>query len=238
MSGFFRPVPQETFSYNYKQLAHSLVYFIQGLQTLCTVGAVRPLHGGMFVLSTHITTMKTAQSFSPELYVVPGLQSTGTADDNLVDTAWLFAYTMLWNHQTFSGSEIREAKYYIKELLLTAKNHRKAFLNFCQRIILARQNVQLLNTDYLALPSLWFDAENMEGFAATREWLQAVKSIRYSLPTYQIELRALAEAVLEFSEEPSPKNFAYWRGYFIEHEKPILLHLFGVYCSNQQFNIR
>lgn len=182
--------------------------------------------------------MKTAPLYSTELYVVPGLKSTATADEKLVHTAWLFAYTMLWNHQTFSGNEIREAKFFIKELILTAKNPRKAFLNFCQRIILARQNVAALNTDYLALPSLWFDAENVEGFAATKEWLQAVKSIRYSLPTYQIELRALAEAVLEFSEEPIAKNFNYWRSYFIEHEKPILLHLFGVYCSNQQFNIQ
>lgn len=181
--------------------------------------------------------MKTAHQFSPGLYVVPGLKSTGNANETLVDTAWLFAYTMLWNHQTFSGNEIKEAKYYIKEYITTAKNPRKAFLNFCQRIIIARQNAAVLNTDYLALPSLWFDAENIEGFAATKEWLQAVKSIRYSLPTYQIELRALAEAVLEFSEEPTAKNFAYWRRYFIDQEKPILLHLFGVYCSNQQFNI-
>ena len=134
-------------------------------------------------------------------------------------------------------NEIREAKYYIKDLLLTAKNPRKSFLNFCQRVILARQNAQSLNTDFLALPSLWLDAENVEGFAMTKEWLQAIKSIRYSLPHYRVEIKALAEAVLEFSEEPTPKNFNYWRAYFIEHEKPILLHLFGVYCSNQQFNI-
>lgn len=181
--------------------------------------------------------MKTGHQFSTELFVVPGLKSTGTADENLVNTAWLFAYTMLWNHQTFSGNEIREAKYYIKELLLKARNPRKAFLAFCQRVILARQNIGALNTDLLALPSLWLDGENVEGYAATKEWLQAIKTIRYSLPNYQIEIKAFAEAVLEFSEEPTAKNFNYWRSYFIEHEKPILLHLFGVYCSNHQFNI-
>jgi hypothetical protein len=181
--------------------------------------------------------METAKHlFTPGLYVVPGLDKTKN-EEQLVETAWLFAYTVLWNNQTFSKTEQREAKYFIKQLLFAGGKPRKAFLNFCQRIILTRQNIQSFNTDYLALPSMWFDEENVEGFASSREWLQAVKILRHSLPGYQVEIKALSEAVLEFSEEPSAKNFQYWRSYFIERSQPILLHLFGVYCSNQQFNI-
>lgn len=181
--------------------------------------------------------METAKNlFTPALYAVPGKQPANS-NEHFVNIAWLFAYTVLWNHQNFSVNEQKEAKYFIREIITKANNPRKAFLNFCQRIILARQNIRLLNTDYLALPSLWLDSENVEGYAATKEWLHAIKSLRYSLPAYQIEIKALAEAVLEFSEEPTTKNFSYWRAYFIEHNHPILLHLFGVYCSNQQFNI-
>jgi hypothetical protein len=181
--------------------------------------------------------METAKHlFTTDLYAVPGLDKANRSEA-LVTTAWQFAHSLLWNHQSFSLTEQREAKYFIKQFLFAGGKPRKAFLNFCQRIILTRQNITSFNTDYLALPSMWFDDENVEGFASSREWLQAVKTLRHSLPGYRIEIKALAEAVLEFSEEPTEKNFHYWRFYFIERNQPILLHLFGVYCSNQQFNI-
>jgi hypothetical protein len=181
--------------------------------------------------------MKAAKCFSPVFEVVPGTKHI-FSEDHLIDTAWLFAYSILWNHQAFSHTEKQEAKFYISQYILPAKNPRKAFLNFCQRVVLARQHIELLNTDFLSLPSLWLDSENEEGYAITREWLEGIKTLRFSLPSYQIGLRAIAEAVLEFSEEPTSKNFKYWRSYFIEHGEPVLLHLFGVYASNQQFNIR
>lgn len=181
--------------------------------------------------------METAKIFNPLLQAIPGNKLKSNIDC-LTNTAWLFAYSTLWNHQIFSVKEQQEAKHFIKELIGAAKNPRKAFVNFCQRVILARQNVQSLNADFLALPSLWLDAENPEGYALTKEWLHAIKVIRYSIPHYRIEIKALGEAVLDFSEEPTSKNFNYWRNYFIENEQPILLHLFGIYCSNQQFNIK
>ncbi len=178
------------------------------------------------------TASKTFAKSLPTLSFIKG------GKDNLkslINSAWLFAHTVLWNNQVFSGIEISEAKAYIYDWLHSGKKSAKAFVNFCQRIILARQNIHALNTDFLALPSLWLDKDNPDGYVVTKEWLDEVKLIRHSLPNYQIEIKALAEAILEFSEEPTKENFNYWRNYFIEREQPVLLNLFTVFCANQQF---
>ena len=156
----------------------------------------------------------------------------------LVDTAWQFAYATLWNNQQFSTLEKKEAKYYIKEWISGPKKHLKAFINFCQRIILARQNINSLNTDFLTLPSLWLDKENPEGYASTKDLLDEIKVLRHSLPNFQIEIKALAEAVLEFAEAPTQENFIYWRNYFIEKDEPVLLNIYTVFATNKTFNVQ
>jgi len=180
-------------------------------------------------------TMKAFSNPLPDFSVVFGSKDE---TQQLVDTAWDFAYSVLWNNHIFSGIEKNEAKYYIKEWITGTKKPLKAFTNFCQRIILARQNITSINTDLLSLPSLWLDKENPEGYAQTKELLDQVKIMRHSLPNFQVEIKALAEAVLEFSEEPTESNFKYWRNYFIEHDEPVLLNMFTVYCTNRKFNIQ
>jgi hypothetical protein len=157
---------------------------------------------------------------------------------DLIDTAWLLAYSALWNNHEFSTLEKSEAKFYIREWIIGTKKPVKSFTNFCQRIILARKNIQSLNPDFLSLPTLWLDKENPEGYASTKEMLDEVKLLRRSLPCFQIEIKALAEAVLEFSEEPTKDNFQYWRNYFIEKDEPVLLNIYTVFCANKQFNIQ
>ncbi len=137
---------------------------------------------------------------------------------SLLNTAWLFAHTVLWNNQVFSGIEISEAKAYIYDWLNTGKKATKSFVNFCQRIILTRQNVHALNPDFLSLPSLWLDKDNPDGYSATKEWLDEIKILRHSLPNYQIEIKALAEATLEFSEVPK-ENFTRFACYHIYEQQ-------------------
>lgn len=171
------------------------------------------------------------------LFAIPGLAATQKNELSLTDTAWTFAYSVLWNNMIFSRTEIAFSKQYIKEWL-KGKNPEKSFLNFCQRIILARLNIKSLNSDFLALPSLWFDPENPEGYAIIKEWLNEIRSIRQSVPGFKLELRALAEAVLEFSESPTRKNLAYWRHFFIERQEPVLLNLFTVFVANHTYHIQ
>ncbi len=87
-----------------------------------------------------------------------------------------------------------------------------------------------------SLPSVWFDKDNQNGFIGTRSWFQEIKAIRESLPNYKQEIKALAEAVLEFSDEPSIKNYQYWRQYFIDKGTPGLLNLFQITAIQQLCN--
>ena len=154
----------------------------------------------------------------------------------LMEAAWNFSYSALWNDTLFSTKEITAAKARILEYLLLARCPRKAFIAFCQRVLLARYACITGKARMLSLPSEWLDRANAQGFVSTREWLQEIKAVRESLPGYKQEIKALAEAVLEFAEEPTIQNYQYWRSYFIEKGTPGLLNLFQVTAIQQLCN--
>jgi hypothetical protein len=181
-------------------------------------------------------TMKAETIFRPSLRVVKGYLNANAEVQQLVDSAWNFAYNALWGMTIFSSKEINAAKARIHEYLTLAKNPRKAFLSFCQRVLLARHYITQVKGRYIPLPSVWFDKDNQNGFIGTRSWFQEIKAIRESLPNYKQEIKALAEAVLEFSDEPSVNNYQYWRQYFIDKGTPGLLNLFQVTAIQQLCN--
>jgi hypothetical protein len=181
-------------------------------------------------------TTTADRNFGTELWVVKGNLIEPSERLKLVDSAWNFAYSALWNASIFSTKEISLAKENIQQYFILAKNKRKAFVSFCERILLARYYVNGAKGRYIPLPSLWFDRDNLNGFVGTKEWLIEIKNIRSLLPGYKQETKALAEAVLEFSEEPTIQNFQYWRRYFIDRETPGLLNLFQVTAIQQLCN--
>ncbi len=181
-------------------------------------------------------TMKAETISKPSLRVIKGYLNANAEVSQLVDSAWNFAYSSLWNSTIFSTKEIDAAKARIFEYLTLAKSSRKAFLSFCQRVLLARYYVNGVRGRYIPLPSVWFDRTNAEGFVGTKKWFSEIRNIRASLPTYKQEIKALAEAVLEFSEEPTIQNYQYWRQYFIDKETPGLLNLFQVTAIQQLCN--
>lgn len=181
------------------------------------------------------STTSLQTSNIPELKAIKGALFETSPSQNLVSAAWNFAYSSLWNSTQFSAKEIRTAKEKIEEYFSLAKNPRNAFLSFCQRVLLARQYVNGVKGRYMPLPSVWFDKNNEYGFVGTKDWYTQIKTVRTSLPNYKEEIKALAEAVLEYSEEPTLQNFTYWRKYFIEKGTPGLLNLFQVAAINQQY---
>jgi hypothetical protein len=181
-------------------------------------------------------TMKAEGMSRPSLTVVRGYLNANAEVQQLVDSAWNFAYNALWGMTIFSSRETNAAKARIHEYLTLAKSPRKAFLSFCERVLLARHYITQAKGRYIPLPSVWFDVDNQNGFIGTRSWFAEIKAIRQSLPNYKQEIKALAEAVLEFSDEPSIKNYQYWRQYFIDKETPGLLNLFQVTAIQQLCN--
>lgn len=154
----------------------------------------------------------------------------------LVDSAWNFAYNSLWGMTILSTKEIETAKERINEFLTSAKSPREEFLSFCQRILLARQHLKTTKPRYAVLPSLWFGEDNKDGYASTKAVLQEIMSIRESLPQCREDIKALAEAVLEFSDTPSLENYQYWRQYFIKKQDRRLLNLFHATAIQQLYN--
>jgi hypothetical protein len=157
--------------------------------------------------------------------------------EHLIHTAWHLACTALWNNEVFSDKEKEEARSAIKHYLLSATDAYQAYLMFCQRVLLARQYITKSSNRYMPLPSHWLDKNNETGFAGTSKWYDKIREVRASLPIYKIELKALAEAILEMKEEPTAANFQYWRNYFIEKKAPGLLFLFLATLTNSYYGL-
>lgn len=182
------------------------------------------------------SALKRERAFKSTMRVVKGMNEAKPELTPLITAAWNFAYSSLWNSTQFSQKEIDTAKEKIAEYLRLAEHPAKAFSIFCQRVLLARYYVSKNASRYIPLPSVWLDRNNATGFAGTKAWYDEMKAVRESLPNYKNELKAMAEAVLEFSEEPTIQNYQYWRKYFIEKETPGLLSLFQVVAIQQLCN--
>jgi hypothetical protein len=181
-------------------------------------------------------TIRTQRKSPAKLRAIRGIASINPALEHLVNTAWNFAYCALWNSTQFSTREMDAAKERICEYLTLARDPRRAFLTFCQRVLLARQYVRSGAGRYVPLPSIWLDKDYEAGFAGTKSWYTEIRIMRSSLPNFKAEIKALAEAVLEFSEEPTVQNYQYWRTYFIDKEAPGLLQLFQVSAIHHLYN--
>jgi hypothetical protein len=153
----------------------------------------------------------------------------------LVNSAWNFAYSALWSHCFFSTLEKDKARKAIRCYLLHSPDQEKAYYNFCQRVLLARDYVNKNPARFIPLPAQWLDESNENGFAGTEAWLDQMLEKRTSLPLYRREWKALAEAVLEMATDASEKNFWYWKVYFLERAERNLWELFLGIVANMQF---
>jgi hypothetical protein len=181
-------------------------------------------------------TVRKKRSYRTALRVIKGSIDQQNELVPLVNTAWNFAYSSLWNCTQFSQKEIETAKEKIFEFFILSKNPAKVFSIFCQRVLLARYYLSKHAGRSVPLPSVWLDRNNEYGFAGTKAWYDEIRSIRESLPNYKNDLKAMAEAVLEFSEEPTIQNYRYWRTYFIDKQTPGLLNLFQITAAQQLYN--
>ena len=155
---------------------------------------------------------------------------------HLVDAAWVLATTALWNTALFSATETVTARAMITELFAAAPDPYKAYLAFSERVLLARHYLAGSRQRYVPLPTVWLHPDNEKGYRGTEAWHRKVLDVRASLPVYKIELRALAEGVLEMTEEPTVQNFLYWKSYFIEKRAPGLLQLFLGVLANGYYS--
>lgn len=166
------------------------------------------------------------QNLKPPVRKFRDLAEHGQYMQHLVDAAWVLATTALWNTALFSATETSAARALITGLLATAPDPYKAYLAFGERVLLACHYLAGSLQRYVPLPTVWLHPANDKGYRGTEAWYQKVLEERASLPVYKIELRALAEGVLEMTEEPTVQNFLYWKSYFIDKRAPGVLQLF------------
>lgn len=176
----------------------------------------------------------TAQA---NLTVEKGIAEYDQEIKKLTAIAWHIVYTALWNTLDFSKPEKENATGFISSFLQQANNHRKAYSEFIQRVLLARMYISTHPGSYIPLPSKWLHAGNKKGFAGTEQWFNTIQGIRESLPQYKITIKAFAEAVFESVETGNPADFHYWRSYFIQQNAQGLLNLFLSTIANYNNSI-
>lgn len=155
--------------------------------------------------------------------------------DGMADTAWILAMISLWPTSTYSAIEIFETKKCIRRFLVSVIDPYIAYKEFCQRILLTRK-YQLDNPAQAIseIPTIWFHS-NKNGFLLSSVWFNSLQQIRSKLPLHKLEMKALAEAILEMAEENSPNNFHYWITWFKERNAPDELMLFSMFTAYNNY---
>lgn len=141
------------------------------------------------------------------------------------------AYIILWNGAFWANAEKHCVTNAVKRFLLNASNLQSGYIEFVQRLLLARQYMHTERGQILLAPNEWFEESNKKGFIRTALMFDELEHRRKDRPLYKIGFKGFADALLEFAEEPSSKNFHYWRSYFVERNSQQLLNLFLSYAA-------
>jgi hypothetical protein len=176
-------------------------------------------------------------------YAQPGTKdrAPGTAFHNkqlttLVTAAWNISYTALWNAEEFSVVEIRNAKRFISNFIMSYADPYLGYVVFVQRVLLTREYLNNHPEKWVPIPSVWFHVENVNGFAGTEKWYHNMEQVRLALPLYRNHYKALAEAIVEILNAPTATNFHYWRSWFLERGKNVTINLYLATVANCCFS--
>jgi hypothetical protein len=130
---------------------------------------------------------------------------------------WVILRVLLFEHLGFSLDERTKAK-----MLVAANLQKVDLVTFLERVLLHRQR-----EGQLSCPASFFlDPYNALGFVRSSAWMRDLEAMREKLPSYNLESRALAEALAEMITDPSRKTFRYWQYYFTERKAFESLALF------------
>ena len=146
--------------------------------------------------------------------------------DKLSDAAWNFAHTILWPEQEFSREDLSRAMESIHSYFEQARDKKKAFTVFCERIILTHKFVSALSCRFVPNPSVWFNRNYEHGFAGTKSWYQQVQLKREDIPGYLQHISVIACYYLDYTLNPSSKVFHSCRKKLLELKAYGLLQYF------------
>ena len=144
----------------------------------------------------------------------------------LTNGAWSFAHSILWKEQQFSNEELFYAKRLIRNYFDMANDHKKAFIAFCERVILTSRYISSKNDWVLPVPSIWLNRNYEYGFAGTKNWLEKVNAKRKEVPGYLKHINTLAKYFYCYIKKPSEHTFNDCRDRLVEQNAYSLLQHF------------
>ena len=142
--------------------------------------------------------------------------------------AWNFAHTVLWPEQQFCKEDKERALTFIHTYFVQAKDKRKAFIGFCERIVITNKFITGQPTRFVPNPSVWFNFNYEHGFAGTKSWFQQIQAKREDIPDYMKHLTVIAENYLEYIIKPSARVFNKCRKKLLElNARTVLQHFYN-----------
>jgi hypothetical protein len=122
--------------------------------------------------------MNSKKKKSAAMYVHPSTLSL------LTDATWAFAHAQLWPEKQFSFAERMIARSYIRDYYqsIPAQQFQQQaaehFSAFCERILLAKNDVYRFKHGYIPHPCIWLCPKNTKGFTATKKGYEEERAKR------------------------------------------------------------
>ncbi len=144
--------------------------------------------------------------------------------------AWHLAYASLWTEQVFNKDEIDRAVVFIRGHLEDT-----SFVNFCERILIARSQSLIEPSCYLPQPSIWLHPGYAEGYASTQSAHCRMQEKQLQIPGYHQEISAFAKFYYQYQRQPNKACFYSCRKKLLGLKAYGLLQLFYQVIAYNQY---
>ena len=147
--------------------------------------------------------------------------------DLFAKAGWTFAKVCLFYTQFFYDHELMHVRGQIYRIISNGSNPYDAYMEFCQRILLAVDYITRYQGGALCKNCcVWFLPSCKEGYVKTGLMYERHLKRREKSPQWKKQWKPLAEAVLEMSEGHIDEKFEYWINWFEERKAHYELFIF------------
>ena len=167
--------------------------------------------------------MKTNKKFQPAKRKGYGQRQMNVYYLSVV--TWNFAHGILWSEQKFSDEEISAVNEHLIRYFREANHRKKAFISFCERIILTRNYLASKGTD-LPAPAVWLDPDYYQGFPETKGWYEAIEATRCNASGHLKHYTVMANHYYLYAMKPSKSIVKQCREKLLGMNAKCLLELF------------
>ena len=161
---------------------------------------------------------------------------TNASTNTLVEGAWNFAYSLLWNNQNFNEVEIELAKNLLRDYFTKSNKPLSKFVQFCERVQLAFQYINRKEGRYASHPLKWLSPHFETGYKGTKDWYAELVQERSYIPIHRFELRVMAEAYLRFVASPTKESYQVGKQGIMHYNTTDILQAFNNAVLNFKYS--